>query len=436
MKTTLFRLRPEAWIALAYLTFGALWVLFSDRFVESLAFAPEMITRMQTYKGWLFVLASALFIFGLLRAAFRRERQTQEALRRQQAGLEQAERQYRLLFESNPLPMWIYDPESLRFLAVNRAALEKYGYSLEEFRAMRITDIRPTEEVPKLLESITALRSRYRRSGPWKHKRKDGTLILVEIFAHEIEYFGRPARLVLANDITERIHAEEMLRLVSLRLAEVQENERLTLSKELHDQVGQSLTALGINLNLIQAGLGGDVSPSVQARFAVASELLQEITDKIRDVMGELYPPVLQSYGLAAALRWLAERIRRQTGLEVEVVGETIEPRLPLVMAASLFRIAREALNNVIKHAQTSHAWLRLEATPDQVILTIQDHGRGFNPEAIQHNGQIHWGLTTMRERVNLLRGSFQVESAPGRGTRLVICVPRGSDDQHPHFTG
>lgn len=436
MKATVFCLRPEAWIALAYLTFGALWILFSDRFVQSLAFSPETLTRLQTYKGWLFVSASALFIFGLLRAAFRKERQTQQALRLQQAELEQTERQYRLLFESNPLPMWIYDPESLHFLAVNRAALEKYGYSLEEFRAMRITDIRPEEEVPKLLANITAPRSRYRRSGPWKHKRKDGSLIQVEIFAHEIEYFGRPARLVLANDITERIRAEEMLRLVSLRLAEVQENERLTLSKELHDQVGQSLTALGINLNLIQASLGANVSPAVQVRFAAASELLQEITDKIRDVMGELHPPVLQSYGLAAALRWLAERIRKQTSLEVEVVGETIEPRLPLVMAASLFRIAREALNNIIKHAQATHAWLRLEAMPDQVILTIQDNGKGFDPQAVQDNGQIHWGLTTMRERVNLLRGSFQVESAPGHGTKLLICVPRGSHEPHPHLAG
>lgn len=436
MKATLFRLRPEAWIALSYLAFGALWILFSDRFVESLAFSPETLTRLQTYKGWLFVSASALFIFGLLRAAFQKERETQETLRRQQAELEQTERQYRLLFESNPLPMWIYDPESLRFLAVNRAALEKYGYSLEEFRAMRITDIRPAEEVPRLLETITTPRSRYRRSGPWKHKRKDGTLIQVEIFAHEIEYFGRPARLVLANDITERIRAEEMLRLVSLRLAEVQESERLTLSKELHDQVGQSLTALGINLNLIQAGLGGDVSPAVQARFASASELLQEITDKIRDVMGELHPPVLQSYGLAAALRWLAERIRKQTGLEVEAAGEIIEPRLPLVTAASLFRIAREALNNVIKHAQATRAWLRLESTPQQVILTIEDNGKGFDPQAIADDGQIHWGLTTMRERVNLLRGSFQVESTPGRGTKVVICVPRGNDEQHPHLAG
>ncbi len=145
MKATLFRLRPEAWIALSYLAFGALWILFSDRFVESLAFLPETITRLQTYKGWLFVSASALFIFGLLRAAFQKERETQETLRRQQAELEQTERQYRLLFENNPLPMWIYDPESLRFLAVNRAALEKYGYSLEEFRAMRITEIRPAE---------------------------------------------------------------------------------------------------------------------------------------------------------------------------------------------------------------------------------------------------------------------------------------------------
>ncbi len=117
-------------------------------------------------------------------------------------------------------------------------------------------------------------------------------------------------------------------------------------------------------------------------------------------------------------------------------MGENIEPRLNLVTAASLFRIAREALNNVIKHAQATRAWLRLESTPEQVILTIEDNGKGFDPQAVADDGQIHWGLTTMRERVNLLRGSFQVESAPGRGTKLVIVVPRGNDEQHPHFAG
>ncbi len=171
--------------------------------------------------------------------------------------------------------------------------------------------------MPRLLESITAPRSRYRRSGPWKHKQKDGTLIQVEIFAHEIEYFGRPARLVLANDITERIRAEEMLRLASLRLAEVQENERLTLSKELARPGGIKPDGAGHQSQPDSGSAWAETFLRQCRRVSLRlPELLQEITDKIRDVMGELHPPVLQSYGLAAALRWLAERIRKQTGLK------------------------------------------------------------------------------------------------------------------------
>jgi len=119
---------------------------------------------------------------------------------------------YRLLFENNPLPMWVYDVETLRFLEVNGAAVYHYGYSREEFFAKTIKDIRPPEQV-RLLEENLLRTSRQTRqsSGPWKHTKRNGTLIDVEIFSHSVEFLNRPARLVLANNITERIRAEEKL---------------------------------------------------------------------------------------------------------------------------------------------------------------------------------------------------------------------------------
>ena len=116
---------------------------------------------------------------------------------------------YRLLFERSPLPMWVYSTKSLRFLAVNDAAVEQYGYSRSEFAAMTIKDIRPPEELPRLTAHLAALRSRRERSGPWKHRRKDGSLIDVEALSRDVLFFGEPARLVLANDITDRLRSEE-----------------------------------------------------------------------------------------------------------------------------------------------------------------------------------------------------------------------------------
>lgn len=209
-----FRIYPETAAALAYLTFGALWIIFSDHLVASLVSNPAALTQAQTYKGWLFVSASALLIFGLLRQSLQKERSTQETLLQKQKQIEQGERHYRLLFENNPLPMWIYDSETLRFLSVNDTAIAAYGYSREEFLNMTLLDIRPLDEHAKLLRNLQQSHEVIQSSGPWLHRKKNGQVIAVEIFSHAIEYAGRSAHLILANDVTNRIEAESQLRLL------------------------------------------------------------------------------------------------------------------------------------------------------------------------------------------------------------------------------
>ncbi|MEW5708068.1 MAG: PAS domain S-box protein [Pseudomonadota bacterium] len=132
--------------------------------------------------------------------------------RRAQEVLQESERRYRALFEANPHPMWIYDLETLRFLAVNDAAVDRYGWRREEFLAMTIRDIRPPEETPRLLSAVAeaGLGGLY-RSGVWRHLRKDGSVMLVEVSSHYLEFEGRPARAVLVNDVTEQVRAREAL---------------------------------------------------------------------------------------------------------------------------------------------------------------------------------------------------------------------------------
>ena len=127
--------------------------------------------------------------------------------------LRESEAIYRDLFENNPIPMWVYDLESLQFLEVNEAAIERYGYSREEFLAMTIKDIRPGEDVPPLLEWVAGSQKPISNAGVWNHRRKDGSLIKVEITSHVINSKGKAARLVMVNDVTERFRAEEALKL-------------------------------------------------------------------------------------------------------------------------------------------------------------------------------------------------------------------------------
>lgn len=134
-------------------------------------------------------------------------------LKRKQKALAESEKKYRLLFESNPHPMWVYDLETLRFLEANHAAVAKYGYGRDEFLNMTLKDIRPSEDIELLLENIEQKANELSFSGEWRHKKKNGDVFLVEIISHSIKYNEKNARLVLANDITERKQTENKLKL-------------------------------------------------------------------------------------------------------------------------------------------------------------------------------------------------------------------------------
>jgi two-component system, cell cycle sensor histidine kinase and response regulator CckA len=136
---------------------------------------------------------------------------------RAQKDLENAEQHYRFLFENNPLPMWVYDVETLGFLGVNHATVEQYGYSREEFAELTLKDIRPTEDVSALLADVRTSHGLH-RDGPWRHRRKNGVIFFVEIIAHPIEFMGRNARMVIANDVTDRVRAERAVLDASERL--------------------------------------------------------------------------------------------------------------------------------------------------------------------------------------------------------------------------
>ena len=141
-----------------------------------------------------------------------------------EAALRESEQRYRLLFENNPHPMWVYDLETLQFLAVNEAAIQHYGYTRDEFLVMTIKDIRPSEDVPALLDDVAQTVSPLNRAGVWRHRTQDGTLINVEITSHITDFAGRAARLVLATDVTERLQAEEALQTERHRLRTLIDN--------------------------------------------------------------------------------------------------------------------------------------------------------------------------------------------------------------------
>jgi len=163
----------------------------------------------------------------------------EEKLRRQ-------EKQYRVLFATYPSPTWVYDAETLAFLAVNDAAVQHYGYTREQFLAMTIRDIRPPEDIPALLESGTVTSDKPQAAGVWRHRKKNGEIILAEIFASAIQFEGRVAQLAIAIDVTKQRKAEEAIRESESRLRAIIDNE---------PECVKTVSADGLLLEMNAAGL-------------------------------------------------------------------------------------------------------------------------------------------------------------------------------------
>lgn len=227
--------------------------------------------------------------------------------------------------------------------------------------------------------------------------------------------------------------SQQRLRTMAARMEQVEEAERKDLARELHDRVGQNLTALSINLNLVLDQLSEASRDRVLTRVNDAMELVEETMFHIRDVMADLRPEVLDDYGLTAGLNWYGERFAARSGLEVEVEGNPLDPRLPHEVESGLFRIVQEALTNVSKHASASRVRVAVLGEGGTLRLIVEDNGAGLDPSPAKREGAPPgWGLITMQERAVAMGGRFSIQGGPGEGTRICIEMKDPRDMGHP----
>ena len=223
------------------------------------------------------------------------------------------------------------------------------------------------------------------------------------------------------RDISERERLEGDLRSQAAELAASQE--RAHLARELHDSVTQALFSMGLTLRTLELLLATDPE-AANEKVAELRELQKDALAEMRTLIFELRPSSLESDGLVQALRTHATAVQRRTGLAIVVDAEPID-RLPLSTEEALYRIGQEALHNVVKHANASHATIRIVREGDRVRLSVTDDGAGFDPDRVPRG---HLGLIGMRQRVDLVGGELRVESRPGHGTVVEASVPGGED--------
>jgi signal transduction histidine kinase len=216
----------------------------------------------------------------------------------------------------------------------------------------------------------------------------------------------------------------EQVRRLSRQLIEAQESERRRLSRELHDRVGQNLTALALNLNMIRNDLLPRADAEVSRRLEDCLALVSSTADAIDRALADLHTPILDAEGLLPALLWHSGEFSERTGIEVQVRGAAPESRPARHIEIALFRIAQEALNNAAKHAQTAQVQIELSQSDSELALRIADDGVGFDSTGMAANWKRRRGMQTMRERAEAIGGILDVRTGPGNGTQVTVRVP------------
>lgn len=231
------------------------------------------------------------------------------------------------------------------------------------------------------------------------------------------------------NEMCRRL--EEESKTYSAKLLSSIEEERRRIARELHDDTSQTLAAVMINLDLVDKALAG-ASPPIRERVVNSKELLRYTLGQLKLLVYDLRPVMLDDFGLVPTLRWYIESHTEGSGPSIELDVDVASVRLPGDVETALFRITQEAIANAVRHSRGTKVVVRLETAPGFVSLAVIDNGEGFEPrEAIRHS-QAGLGLLSIKERVELLGGTLNIESHRGRGTRVYVVIPLPSGPTRP----
>jgi PAS domain S-box-containing protein len=393
------------------------------------------------------------------------------ALREAESIVAESERKYRLLFESNPNPMWVYEHATLRILAVNNAAVVKYGYSRDEFLTLSITDLRLPEDLPPLREALARIGEGYDESGPWRHRRKDGSSILVYIISHVINFEGRKARIVLPIDITQRLEAEtaaresaEKLKQLNLELerrvavrttelvrakdrAEAADRVKSVFLASMSHELRTPLNSIIGFSEVLLSQADGPLSEPQQRQLAIVQDAGRHLLSLISDVLdisrieaGALSLRV-ENVDLCAIVRDEAElhsHAAQTRGLAFAMHGCTGEVWVR-ADARRTRQVVGNLLSNAVKFTDAGSITLLLEVEGETARVTVEDTGIGIERT---HLGEIFepfrrveaagaqlrdgtgLGLSIVLRLLEAMGGHLGVESEPGRGSRFWFTLP------------
>jgi PAS domain S-box-containing protein len=352
--------------------------------------------------------------------------------KRAEAALRESEERFRNAFDFAAIGMALVAPDG-HFLRVNPSLCDMVGYSPLELLGRDFQSITHPDDLD---EDLGLLNQMLEDAIPYYHleKRylhKQGQIIWALLSVSLLRgRNGEPLYFISQiEDITDRKEAEKTLQAYNLRLKALshqilgtQEAERRRLARELHDEIGQVLTTVGLRLHQLKTVCGA----SAEAALSEDIDFVNRAIEQVRELSLNLRPPMLDVLGLEAALRWYAQTQSQRSGVDVRLVGHLNVPRLGPDLEIACFRVAQESTTNVLRHARARQVWIELEQEDTELSVAIRDDGVGFDVAAMQQRAGCggSFGILAMRERIELLGGRLEIESAPGQGTRVCARFP------------
>ncbi|MEO6611084.1 MAG: response regulator [Chitinophagaceae bacterium] len=336
--------------------------------------------------------------------------------------LEESEKRYSNLFHLSPQPMFVYDPVTFRFIQVNKAAVEHYGYSEKEFLDMTILDIRSEADAQLMKESnLGVIRGEGLFTGTAQHYKKSKELMEVEIYSNPVLLDNKMYLSVIAIDVTEKKRLEQIVleqkvqeqKKITRAVVGAQENERAGIGMELHDNINQLLAVSKLYLG--QSLMQPDYIPMILKSQECIASAMHEIRKLSHALVG---PTQDEKMGLIDSIEELMRNVSIVQKLNIHLIHSTYhEEESEVGLKLVIYRIIQEQLNNIIKHAGASEVQIELKKETGYLVVTIKDNGKGFDPTGKRKG----IGLKNIKNRADMYNGAVQILSSPGHGCKMKI---------------
>jgi PAS domain S-box-containing protein len=425
------KISPAILIASLYFVMGLLWVYLTDKLVVQFSPTTESFHTLKTLKGFLYVFITSLALYLLIR--------------RSNKKLQEKGEEYEVLFEENPNPMWVFDADSLRFLAVNRAALEHYGYSREEFLTLTPADIRPVEDQEAFLRTIQQPLESYVHFGQWRHLKKNGELAHVEAYLHKVVFQAKKAYLALLIDITDRIRVEEERKKLIDELTRQNQDLQQFAYITSHNLRAPIANIMGL-VNLYSLGNKPEINQQILANLGESARNLDAVVRDLSDLL--VIRTRQKEEKQVVRFENVFGFIQQSISADIKASQARIQAdfsRAPEVVCVRSYvqSILYNLLTNAMKYRSPDRA-LRIDVQTyregDFICLAVKDNGLGIDLEKNRNKlfgmyKRFHkhvdgkgLGLHLVKTQIEAVGGSIAVESEKGKGSTFKVLFPNGHE--------